>query len=238
MLHQERTQINDCNIFVATEVLKYSSCLQVDFAQIPMGGPPHMQYRPQQAMQGQFPSVSGPSQPQGHYGYQPSNVHPVGQPSPPVYVIRSPAAPMPGMQQYQTQTFEPRAREKKIIKVKNPNTNKDVTQEILNRQPSGSLTGSTGGTPNNTTPEMSGQNSSSSTPPLTSQQQAEANVQAQFAAQAAAALVNYTEDKSRKPEVIIQKAPVHNRAKADTVQIKEPADAPKIPFVKPVAGLY
>ena len=186
-----------------------------------------MQYRLQQAMQGQFPPVSGPSHPQGHYGYQPSNVYPMGQPWPPVYVIRAPAAPMPGMQRYQTQTFEPRAREKKKIQIKDPNSNKDVTQEILNRQPSGSLTGSTGGTPNNTTPEMSGQNSSSSTPPLTSQQQAEANVRAQFAAQVAATLVNNTEEKSRKPEVIIQKAPVNNKAEVDTVQIEEPAAAQK-----------
>ena len=197
-----------------------------------------MQYRPQQAMQGQFPPVSGPSQLQGHYGYQPSNVYPMGQPSPPVYVTTAPAVPMPGMQQYQAQMFEPRARKKKVIQIKDPYSNKDVTQEILNRQPSGSLTGSTGGTPNKTTAEVSGQNSSSSTPPLTSQQQAEANVRAQCAAQVAAKLVHYTEEKSRKPEGIIQKALVDNRAKADTVQIKEPADAPKIPVVKPVAGLY
>lgn len=165
----------------------------VDFSQIPMGGPP--QYRPQQPMQGQFPPVSGHSQPPGPYGYQPSIVYPMGQPSPPVYILRAPhTAPMPGMPQYQTPNFEPRARERKIIQIKDPNSNKDVTQEILNRQPSGSVTGSTSGTPNNITPNMSGQSSSSSTPPLTSQQQAEANVRAQFAAQVAATL----EDKSKK----------------------------------------
>ena len=51
----------------------FYSCSQVDFAQIPMAGPPQMQYRPQQAVQEQFPPVSGPSQPQGHFGCQSSH---------------------------------------------------------------------------------------------------------------------------------------------------------------------
>ena len=217
-----------------------SFCLKVDFSQISMGGPPQVPYRPQQPMQGQFPQVSGPSQPQGPYGggYQPSPVYQMGQPSPsPVYIMRAPgpAPPMPGMQQYQPPTFEPR-REKKIIQIKDPNSNKDVTQEILNRQPSGSLTGSTGGTPNNTTPDISGQSSSSSTPPLTSQQQAEANVRAQFAAQVAATLANNTEEKPRKPEITIQKAPVINKGEADTVQAKQPVDARKEEAAKEIKG--
>ena len=181
-----------------------------------MGGPPQMSYRPQQPMQGQFTPVSGPSQPQGPYGpYPQTTVYPMGQPSPgPVYIVRAPAAPMTGMPQFQTQNFEPRThtREKKIIQIKDPNSNKDVTQEILNRPSSGSVTGSTGGTPNNSTPDISGQSSSSSTPPLTSQQQAEANVRAQFAAQVAATLANDNEEKPKKPvEYIIQKAPVNNK---------------------------
>ena len=134
---------------------------------------------------------------------------------------------MPGMPQYQAQTFEPRTREKKIIQIKDPNSNKDVTQEILNRHPSASLTSSTGGTPNNTTPDISGQSSSSSTPPLTSQQQAEANVRAQFAAQVAATLRDTTEEKPRKPEYTIQKAPASNRAEVDNVQGKEVVNAQK-----------
>ena len=208
-----------------------SFCLKVDFSQISMGGPPQVPYRPQQPMQGQFPQVSGPSQPQGPYGggYQPSPVYQMGQPSPsPVYIMRAPgpAPPMPGMQQYQPPTFEPR-REKKIIQIKDPNRNKDVILEILNRQPSGNLTGSTGRTPYNTAPDISGQSSSSSsspnnttpdssgqssrsTPPLTSQQQAEANVWVQFGARVAATLANNTEEKPRKPEFTIQKAPVNS----------------------------
>ena len=183
-------------------------------------------------MQGQFTQVPGPSQPQGFY--PPSTVFQMGQPSPPgpLYIVRAPTAPMTSMQQYQPPAFEPRAREKKIIQIKDPNSNKDVTQEILNRQPSGSMTSSTGGTPNNTTPDISGQNSSSSTPPLTSQQQAEANVRAQFAAQVAATLASNTEEKAKKPEVIIQKAPVNNRVGVDTVQTKESIDAQKNEAVK------
>ena len=191
-----------------------------------MAGPPQMQYRPQQAVQGQFPPVSGPSQPQGHFGYQPSTVYQMGQPSPPVYIVRAPTNPMSGMPQYQAQTFEPRTREKKIIQIKDPNSNKDVTQEILNRHPSGNLTSSTGGTPN-TTPDISGQSSSSSTPPLTSQQQAEANVRAQFAAQVAATLRDTTEEKPRKPEYTIQKAPTSNRAEIGNVQAKEVVNTQK-----------
>ena len=122
---------------------------------------------------------------------------------------------MPGMPQYQTQTYDARARKQKIIQIKDVNTNKDVTQEILNRYPSWSLTSSTGGTPNNTTPDISGQSSSSSTPPLTSHQEAEANVRAQFAAQVAAALRDTTEEKPRKPEYTIQRAPASIRAEID-----------------------
>ncbi|KAL9970594.1 hypothetical protein ACROYT_G022998 [Oculina patagonica] len=205
----------------------------VEYTQIPMSGPPQMQFRPQQPMQGQFTPVSA-SQPQGPYGYPQTTVYPMGQPSQPVYIVRAPAAPMTGMPQFQTQSFEPRARERKIIQIKDPNSNKDVTQEILNRQPSGSITSSTGGTPNNSTPDISGQSSSSSTPPLTSQQQAEANVRAQFAAQVAATLANDNDEKPKKPvEYIIQKAPVNNKTPAvDTVKIKEVADISKDKVVK------
>ena len=69
-----------------------------------MAGAPHqMQYRPQQAMQGQFTQVPGPSQPQGFY--PPSTVFQMGQPSPPgpLYIVRAPTAPMTSMQQYQPQ---------------------------------------------------------------------------------------------------------------------------------------
>ncbi len=142
-----------------------------------------MQYRSRQAMQGQFTPASGPSQPQGPYGYRQTSVYPMGQPSPPVYVARAPA----GMQQFQTKSFEPRARERKIIQIKDPNSKKDMAQEIVNRQPSGSLTGSSS---SSTTPDISGQSSRSSRPPLTAQQKAEANVRAQFAAQVAATLAN------------------------------------------------
>ena len=158
------------------------------------------QYRHWQATQGQFPPVSGPSQPKGPYGYTQTTVYPIGQPSPPFYMIRAPTAPIPGMPQFQTQNFVPRALERKIIHIKDPNSNIYVTQEILNRQPSGSLTGSTTGTPNSSTPDLSGQSSSSSTPPLTSQQQAEANVRAQFAAQVAAILANYSESEGSTSE--------------------------------------
>jgi len=152
-----------------------------------------------------------------------------------------PVQAMTRMPQYQTQTFEPRARERKIIQIKDPNSNKDVTQEILNRQPSGSLTGSTGGTPNNITPDISGQSSSSSIPPLTLQQQAEANVRVQFAAQVAATL-GKSEDKPKKPDVIIQKAPVNNEAVVFTVQLKETTVTHKTEVVKetktnPVTGI-
>ena len=167
--------------------------LQVDFS-LPMGSSAQWQYHhQQQPMQGQFTPVSGPSQPQGSPYFQPTGT---AQPTPPMYIVRFPPGNMP---QYQTQIFEPRVRERKIIQVKDPNSNKDVTQEILNRQPSESLTGGTGGTPNNVTPDISGQSSSSSTPPLTLQQQAEANVRAQFAAQVAATLAN-SEDKPKRPD--------------------------------------
>ena len=193
-----------------------------------MGGPPQMQYRPQQAMQGQFPPVSAPSPSQGPY-YPQTTVYPIGQPTPPVYIVRAPTAPMTGMPPFATQNFEPRARERKIIKIRDPNSNKDVTQEILNPQTSGSLTGSTTGTPNTSTPDISGQSSSSSTPPLTSQQQAEANVRAQFAAQVAATLANDSEEKpSKKAEYTIQKAPVNNKpVPLGTGKLKEVADISK-----------
>ena len=115
-----------------------------------MGSPAQMRYhRTQQPLQGQFAPVSVPSQPQGSPYFQPTPVYQVGQPTPPMYIVRAPPGPMTRMPHYQAQTFEPRARERKIIQIKNPNSNKDVTHEILNQQPSGSLTGSTCGTPNN-----------------------------------------------------------------------------------------
>ena len=170
---------------------------QADKGQIP--GPLQMQYRPQQPTSGAFTPVSGPSQGPGHFGYTPQQtIYPIGQPSGPLNIIRAPAAPMNTLQQYSpSQNFEPRARERKIIQIKDPNSNKDVTQEILKRQPSGSVSGSvsgiasgsTGGTPTNT-PDISGQSSSSSTPPLTSQQQ---DVRAQFAVQVAAILTSDTD---------------------------------------------
>ena len=172
-------------------------CLQVDFS-LPMSSPAQMQYhRPQQPMQGKFASVSGPSQPQSSPYFKPTTVYQVGQPIPPMCIVNGPPGPMTEMPQYQTQTFEPRVRERKIIQVMGPNSNKDVTQEILKRQPYGTLTRSTGGTPNNITPNISVQSSSSNTPPLTLQQQAEANVRAQFVAQVAATLAN-SEDKPKK----------------------------------------
>ena len=199
--------------------------LQVDFS-LPMGSSAQWQYHhPQQPMQGQLTPVSGPSQPQGSPYFQPTGT---AQPTPPMYMVRVPPRRMP---QYQTQIFEPRVRERKIIQVKDPNSNKDVTQEILNRQLSGSLTGGTGGTPNNVTPDISGESSSSSTPPLTLQQQAAANVRAQIAAQVAATLAN-AEHKPKRPEVIIQKAPVNNDVVVDTVQLKETTVTQKNEVVK------
>ena len=59
-----------------------------------MGVPPQMQYRPRQARQIQFPSVSGPSQPQELYCYPQTTVYPMGTPSPP--------ADMTGIAQFQT----------------------------------------------------------------------------------------------------------------------------------------
>ena len=110
----------------------------------------------------------------------------------PLYIVRAPA---PGMSQFQLQTIEPRAREKKIIQVKDPNSSKDVTQEILKQKPVGFSASTVAGTPS-VTPNLSGQSSNSSTPPLTSQQQAEAKVRAQFAAQVAATSVKNPEKKS------------------------------------------
>ena len=170
-----------------------------------MSVPNQMQYRPRQATQGQFAPVSGPSQPQRPYGYPQTTVNPMGQPSPPVYVTRAPTAPMTGIPQFQAQNFEPLARERKI-QMKDAdqfassstllaNSNKDVTQETLNPQPSQSSRGSTGGTSNNSYLDMSEQSAGSRTCPLSSQQQAEANVRAQFAAQVAATLAEDSKSK-------------------------------------------
>ena len=167
---------------------------QADKGQIP--SPLQIQYRPQQPTSGAFTPVSGTSQGPGHFVFTPQQTgYPMGQPPGPLYILRAPAAPMNTIQQYSpSQNFEPRARERKLIRIKDPDSNKDVTQEILNnRQPSGSVSGSasgsTGGTPTNT-PDISGQSSSSSTPPLISQQQ---DVRAQFAAQVAATLTSDTD---------------------------------------------
>ena len=166
---------------------------QADKGQIP--GPLQMQYRPQQPTSGAFTPVTGPFQGPGHFGYTPQQtIYPIGQPSGPLNIIRAPAVPMNILPQYNpSQNFEQRARERKIIQIKDPNSNKDVTQEILKRQPSGSVSGSvsgsTGGTPTNT-PDVSGQSSRSSTPPLSSWQQ---DRQAQFAVQVAATLTSVTD---------------------------------------------
>ena len=183
-----------------------------------MGAP--ARYPPPQAIQGQFPPVPGPSQPQGPILYQTSPGYPMGQP--PVYILR---APTPGMAQYPQQTIEPRAREKKIIQIKDPNSNKDVTQEILKQKPAGSSSSTVAGTPN-VTPNLSGQSSNSSTPPLTSQQQAEANVRAQFAAQVAATLKD-SEEKPKKIENAVQKSNANTRADEDSSKAKEPVIAQK-----------
>ncbi len=132
-----------------------------------MRDPAEMQYRPQQARQGQFsPIFIGP-----HDYPQTTKASSKGQPSPP-------ASPIIGMAQFQTQSFEPRTREKKIIQIKDPNSNKDVTQKILNRQPSWSLTSTTGSSSSSAPPDISGQSSSPSTLPLSRQQDAEGNVRA------------------------------------------------------------
>ena len=184
-----------------------------------MGAP--ARFPPPQAIQGQFPPVPGPSQPQGPILYQTSPGYPMGQP--PVYILR---APTPGMSQYPQQTIEPRTREKKIIQIKDPNqSNKDVTQEILKQKPAGSSSSTVAGTPN-VTPNLSGQSSNSSTPPLTSQQQAEANVRAQFAAQVAATLKD-SEEKPKKIENAVQKSNANTRADADSSKAKEPVVALK-----------
>ena len=141
---------------------------------------------------------------------------------PPVYIVRAPA---PGMSQFQPQRMESRAREKKIIQIKDPNSNKDVTEEILKQKHAGSLASTAAGTPS-VTPNLSGQSSNSSTPPLTSQQQAEANVQAQFAGQVAATLKN-SEEKPKKNELAVQKSNANSRADADSSKAREPVDAQK-----------
>ena len=106
------------------------------------------QYRLEQATQSQFTPVSGCSKSQPE-----TTVYPTGRPSPPVDIGGTHTVPMTGMPQFPTQNFEPHQRERKIIQIKDPNSNKDVTQEFLNHQPSGSVTGSTGGTTNNSSPE-------------------------------------------------------------------------------------
>ena len=213
-----------CRVLICALLSFYA---QADKGQIP--GPLQMQYRPQQPTSGAFTPVSGPSQGPGHFGYTPQQtIYPMGQPSVPLNIIRTPAAPMNTLQQYSpSQNFMPRARERKIIRIKDPDSNKDVTQEILNRQPlgsvSGSASGSTGGMPTNT-PDISGQSSSSNTPPPTSQQQ---DMRAQFAAQVAATLSSDT-DKNKKPgDIIIQKPSVNNKLTVDAPKLKSVADTSK-----------
>ena len=163
-----------------------------------MGAP--ARYPTPQAIQGQFTPVPGPSQPQGPLLYQSPTGFTMGQP--PMYIIR---APTPGMSQYPQQMIEPRTREKKIIQIKDPNSNRDVAQEILKQKPAGSSASTAAGTPN-VPPNLSRQSSYSSTPPLTSQQQAEANVRVQFAAQVAATLEKNSEGKPKTSEYTIQKS--------------------------------
>ncbi len=152
-----------------------------------MSGPAEMQCRPQQARQGQFSPIFGPSQPQGPHDYpQTTKASSTGQPQLAADIVKASASPMNGMAQFQTQSFEPRIREKNIIQIKDPNSNKDVIQEILNCQTSWSSRSCASGSPCSVSPEVSGQSSRSSTPPLTTQQKAEANVPARFAAQVAA----------------------------------------------------
>ena len=121
-----------------------------------------MQHRPQQAMQGQFPPVSGPSPSQGPC-YPQMTVCPIGQPSPPVYVVRAPTASMTGMPQFET--HKPPALERKIIQIKDAE-----------------------------------QSASSRTSPLSSQQQAEANVRAEFAAQVASTLAKDSKSEDSEME--------------------------------------
>ena len=156
-----------------------------------MGVP--VRYLPPQANKEQFPPVPGPSQPRGPLSHQLPTRFTMRQP--PVYILR---APIPGMSRFQQQMIKPRTREKKMIQIIDPNSNRDVTQEILKQKPVGSLTSTMAGTPN-VTLNVSGQGSNSSTLPLTSQQQAEANVRAQFAAQVAATLKD-SEEKPKKIE--------------------------------------
>ncbi len=163
---------------------------QVEYTQNPMRGPAEMQYRPQQARQGQFSPIFGPSQPQGPHDYpQTTKASPTGQLSPPAVIVTAPAAFMTGMAEFQTQSFEPRTREKNIIQIKVPNSNKDVVQEILNCQTSWSSRSCASGSTCSVSPDISGQSSRSITPPLKTQK-AEANVRAQIAVQVAALLAN------------------------------------------------
>ena len=188
-------------------------------------------------MQGPFSPVSGPSQPKGPHYCPQTKVFPMGQPSPPVYIVRAPAAPMTGMPHFQTHSFEPRTREKKIIQIKDPNSSKDVTQEILNRQSSGSLTCSTAGSPDSASPDVSGQCNSSSAPPLARQQEAEANVRAQFAVHVASTLASDNEKKPVKPVdySIMQKAPVSSCPAVVTV-INDISDSSKSKMAKATAA--
>ena len=142
---------------------------------------------------------------------------------PPVCIVTAPA---PQVSQFQAQTTEPCAGEKKIIQIKDPNSNKDVTQESFEQKPAGSLASTAAGT-SNVTPNLSGQSSNSSTPPLTSQQQAEANVRGQFAAQVAATLVKNSEEKPKKIELAVQKSNANSRADVDSSKAREPVDAQK-----------
>ncbi len=135
-----------------------------------MRGPAEMQYRPQQARQGQFSPIFGPSQPQGPHDYpQTTKASPTGQRSPPADI---------SCRWSEAQSFEPRTREKKLIQIEEPNSNKDVVQKILNRQPSWSFTSTSCSSSSSAPPDISGQSSSSNTLPLSRQQDAEGNVRA------------------------------------------------------------
>ena len=163
-------------------------------------------------------------QPEGHLVHQSPTGGTMRKPC--VDIVSS--APAPGISQFQQQTIiEPCAREKKSVQIKDQNSDKDVTQEILKQKPAGRSAFTAAGTPT-VTPNLSGQSSNSSTPPLTSQQQAEADVRAGFAAQVAATL----KDSEEKPKKIIienavQKSNANTRADADSSKAKEPIIAQK-----------
>ena len=144
---------------------------------------------------------------------------------PPFFIMQAGVPPAQQQIPQPQRPTEPSKPARKRIQIRDPDSKRDITEEILSsRKQSGSFSGSTGSTPR-TTPEVSAQSSNANTPPI--QPTSSEDMRATFAAKVAATLEGNSAEAGsamQQPEVPAEtkEVPKEILRKPEEVQVTAP----------------